>query len=81
MRVRVAEQLRDLWRQATGYGAQNSNGRGESALNAGVEAGAEAERRTLALPAILTPVQFPARHLPKPTPANLRRFAETLKKG
>ena len=77
MRVRVAEQLRDLWRQATGYGAQNSNGRGESALNAGVEAGAEAERRTLALPAILTPVQFPARHLPKPTPANLRRFAET----
>jgi HK97 family phage portal protein len=77
VRVRVAEQLRDLWRQATGYGAQNSNGRGESALNAGVEAGAEAERRTLALPAILTPVQFPARHLPKPTPANLRRFAET----
>lgn len=72
--MKVAEQLRDLWRQATGHGAQNSNGRGESA---GLEAGAEAERRTLALPAILTPVQFPARHLPKPTPANLRRFAET----
>ena len=75
--MRVAEQLRDLWRQATGHGAQNGNGRGESTLNTGVEAGAEAERRTLALPAILTPVQFPARHLPKPTPANLRRFAET----
>ncbi len=75
--MKVAEQLRDLWRQATGHGAQNSDGRGESASNAKLEAGAEAERRTLALPAILTPVQFPARHLPKPTPANLRRFAET----
>ena len=38
---------------------------------------AEAERRTLALPAILSPVHFPAKLLPKPTPANLRRFAET----
>src|SRR5581483_3038713 len=38
---------------------------------------AEAERKTLALPAILSPVQFPGRHLPKPTPVNLRRFAET----
>jgi HK97 family phage portal protein len=45
-----------------------------------VEAGAadaEAERRTLALPSILSPVQFPGRLLPKPTPVNLRRFAET----
>ena len=40
-------------------------------------AAAQAERKTLALPAILSPVQFPGRHLPKPTPANLRRFAET----
>jgi len=61
--VRVAEQLRDIWRQATG-------GR----LAAGA---AEAERKTLALPAVLTPVQFPGRHIPKPTPMNLRRFAET----
>ena len=38
---------------------------------------AEAERKTLALPAILSPVQFPGQHLPKPTPVNLRRFAET----
>ena len=38
---------------------------------------AEAERKTLALPAILSPVQFPGRLLPKPTPMNLRRFAET----
>ena len=34
-----------------------------------------AERRTLALPSILSPIQFPGQ-LPKPTPANLRRFAE-----
>jgi len=40
-------------------------------------ADADAERRTLALPSILSPIQFPGRHLPKPTPANLRRFAET----
>src|ERR1017187_3339238 len=40
-------------------------------------ADAEAERKTLALPAILSPVQFPGKHLPKPTPMNLRRFAET----
>jgi HK97 family phage portal protein len=38
---------------------------------------AEAERRTLAMPAMLSPVQFPGRLLPKPTPVNLRRFAET----
>ena len=40
-------------------------------------ADAEAERKTLALPSILSPIQFPGRHLPKPTPVNLRRFAET----
>jgi HK97 family phage portal protein len=40
-------------------------------------ANSAAERITLALPSILSPVQFPGRHLPKPTPANLRRFAET----
>jgi HK97 family phage portal protein len=38
---------------------------------------AEAERKTLAMPAMLSPVQFPGKLLPKPTPANLRRFAET----
>jgi HK97 family phage portal protein len=38
---------------------------------------AEAGRKTLALPAILSPVQYPGRLLPKPTPVNLRRFAET----
>ena len=67
--MKVAEQLREIWRQATG-----------SSRNAEMEAGAadaEAERKTLALPTILSPVQFPGQHLPKPTPVNLRRFAET----
>ena len=67
--MRVAEQLREIWRQATGSGGQNGG--------AGVTGGAETERKTLAMPAIPSPVQFPGRHLPKPTPANLRRFAET----
>ena len=67
--MKVAEQLREIWRQAIGSGR-----------NADVSSGAadaEAERRTLAMPSILSPIQFPGRHLPKPTPANLRRFAET----
>ncbi|HEY1209598.1 MAG TPA: phage portal protein, partial [Terracidiphilus sp.] len=69
VRVKVAEQLREIWRQATGSGRS-------AEMTAGA-ADAEAERRTLALPSILTPVQFPGQHLPKPTPVNLRRFAET----
>ena len=69
MRVRVAEELRRIWRQASG-------GDRKTGL-AAAAAAAEAERRTLALPAILSPVQFPGRLLPKPTPMNLRRFAET----
>ena len=45
-------------------------------------AGAEAQpgpaqRKTVALPSILGPYQSPANLLPKPTPVNLRRFAET----
>jgi HK97 family phage portal protein len=61
--------LREIWRQATGSGRKT-----EMAAGA---ADAEAERKTLALPAILSPVQFAGRLLPKPTPMNLRRFAET----
>lgn len=36
-----------------------------------------AQRKTVALPAVLGPYNFPAKALPKPTPANLRKFAET----
>lgn len=62
--MKVTEQIRAMWRQATGGRA------------VAMEA-AEGERKTLALPTILSPVQFPGKLLPKPTPANLRRFAET----
>jgi len=72
--VRVGEQLKEIWRQATGSGATRAIERTRQ-----MEAAAEAEaaRKTLALPAILSPVHFPGRHLPKPTPMNLRKFAET----
>ena len=66
--------MREIWRQATRYGGAGGPRRADLAASA---ADAEAERKTLALPSILTPVQFPGRHLPKPTPMNLRRFAET----
>src|SRR5215469_1764487 len=56
-----------MWRQARGSLLSGERGSMD----------AEAERRTLAMPAILSPVQFPGRLLPKPTPVNLRRFAET----
>lgn len=61
----VREQLREIWRQRRGH--------------KGIEAadGNHAPRRTLTLPSILSPTQYPGRLLPKPTPANLRRFAET----
>ena len=62
----VAVQLREMWRQATGRGGK-----------ANMDAAAEAERKTLAMPPVLSPVQFPGQLLPKPTPMNLRRFAET----
>jgi HK97 family phage portal protein len=69
VRVKVAEQLREIWRHATGRPERRG-----AELKAGA---AETERRTLALPSILSPVEFPGRLLPKPTPVNLRRFAET----
>ena len=73
--MKVGEQLREIWRQATGVGTLEDR---RQARGADVTAAAEAERKTLALPAILSPAQFPGRHhLPKPTPMNLRRFAET----
>ncbi len=66
--MKVGEQIREMWRQAR-HGGQ--------ARPVELEAEAEAARKTLALPAILSPAQFPGKHLPKPTPVNLRRFAET----
>lgn len=43
----------------------------------GDDAARPAARKTMALPAVLSPYTIPARPLPKPTPVNLRRFAET----
>jgi HK97 family phage portal protein len=72
VRVKVGDQLREIWRQAL-HGGQA----GVGSKVTEVAAQAETERKTLALPSILSPAQFPGRHLPKPTPMNLRRFAET----
>ena len=74
VRVKLGEQLRDIWRQAT-KGSLLHGGRARREPGIAVEA--EAERRTLAMPAIMSPVHFPGKLLPKPTPVNLRRFAET----
>jgi HK97 family phage portal protein len=77
VRVTVAEQLREIWRQATHAGGSDG-GQEKSDLSSGAgRETPEAERKTLALPSILSPVNFPGRLLPKPTPMNLRRFAET----
>ena len=65
--MKVREQLREIWRQASRRAGHGTD----------VDASADAKRKTLALPAILSPVSFPAQHMPKPTPVNLRRFAET----
>ncbi len=67
--MKVGEQLREIWRQATGWP------RGRSADVAAADS--DATRKTLALPAIFSPVHFPGSLMPKPTPTNLRRFAET----
>jgi len=67
--VKVRQQLRQIWRQAAG--------RSRKAEVLASAANAEAGRRTLALPSILGPAQLAGPLLPKPTPMNLRRFAET----
>ncbi len=72
--MKVGEQLRQIWRHARGHGHSAPAGQVPRAEFA---AEAEAMRRTLALPSIVSPLHFPGRHLPKPTPVNLRRFAET----
>jgi phage portal protein BeeE len=56
--------IREQWRNAL---ALLGAGRKEEA----------AQRRTMALPSVLAPYSFPGRALPKPTPVNLRKFAET----
>jgi phage portal protein BeeE len=63
-RSRKNVKIREQWKQAL---ALLRAGRREET----------AQRKTMALPSVLAPYSFPAKALPKPTPANLRRFAET----
>ncbi len=60
--MRIREQIRGLW---------GGGGRKDAVATS------EAGQRTLALPSILSPLQSAGRLMPKPTPVNLRRFAET----
>lgn len=62
--MKFTQQVKHIWRTATGSPEPQA-------------LAAAGDRKTLALPSILTPAQYPARLLPKPTPVNLRRFAET----
>jgi len=85
--VSVGEQLRAVWRQASGMAGgltlrwetrPKTSLRGSSDLEAGADL---AKRRTLSLPSILSPFGSgfgPGLNgIPKPTQANLRLFAET----
>jgi hypothetical protein len=65
-RVSVATSIQNIWQRWTGD-VEASSG----------EAGAAAPRKTVALPSILAPYQASSSLLPKPTPVNLRRYAET----
>lgn len=66
--------LKNIWRNGVAQEAMNGTGDHTIAAAASVEG---ARRRTVALPSILGPVRPPHAMLPKATPANLRRFAET----
>jgi HK97 family phage portal protein len=61
--LKITDSIQKLWRRKN--------------MEISAEASASARRRTLALPSILTPYRAPSHSLPKPTPVNLRRFAET----
>src|SRR5271157_1828912 len=63
-RVSVRDSIREAWKRLCGDEVQAS---GAPAV----------QRKTVALPSILSPYQTAQRALPKPTPANLRKFAET----
>jgi HK97 family phage portal protein len=86
--VSLGEQLRAVWRQAGGLakrweGGPRNSSRTRVSSGSDMEAGVVdlAKRRTLALPSILSPFGpgygSGLNGIPKPTQANLRRFAET----
>ena len=73
-RVSVTDSIQNMWKWWTGEA-----GRVAASVDAGAAGGALAlaPRKTVALPSILGPYQASSSLLPKPTPVNLRRFAET----
>ncbi|QNI36815.1 phage portal protein [Edaphobacter albus] len=65
--MRIRETVKDIWQKVASVDAAEINA-------------SQGDRKTKALPAILSPYQgarVGQNALPKPTPANLRRFAET----
>ncbi|HEY0794608.1 MAG TPA: phage portal protein [Acidisarcina sp.] len=77
----MKDSLQRAWKRLA---ADNNGGRAanqtaeiDAAQQAALQAAAQAQRKTQALPSILGPYHPPANLLPKPTPVNLRRFAET----
>ena len=66
--------LKNIWQRFADKADRSTN------VSAGASKDAKSERKTAMLPAILSPyngVRAGQSALPKPTPANLRRFAET----
>ena len=63
-RVSVKDSIRNAWRRLGGIESRSASD-------------PVVQRKTVALPSILGPYPSAQRALPKPTPANLRRFAET----
>ena len=62
--MNVKDSIRNAWKRLGGVEVRSG---GEPAV----------QRKTVALPSILSPYPSAQRALPKPTPANLRKFAET----
>lgn len=67
--MRVGEKIFEMFRQAANSSQKDKSNGGDQQI--------DATRKTLPLPSILSPVAYPGRLLPKLTPVNLRRFAET----
>src|SRR5579872_3624056 len=63
--MKIKEKVSGAWRRV------------RESVSSGVKAAGAEQRRTVALPSILNTYGPRADSLPKPTPANLRRFAET----
>jgi HK97 family phage portal protein len=72
--VTVRDSLQKAWKR---LGGTESGGAAEALAVIEAAQSEAALRKTVALPSILGPYSPPQNLLPKPTPVNLRRFAET----